>query len=163
MTVLIVSDTHNRNQNFKNIVEKVRPEEVFHLGDVERGRQEIEDAAGCPVFFVKGNCDFIDVPYFSIEKLGKHKCFLTHGHKYAVTYDTQLLAQTAKGYGCDIAFYGHTHVPDNTVIDGVHVLNPGSLSLPRQYPRKCSYIIADVDDGGEVHFSQAFLDLTPQY
>jgi len=31
---------------------------------------------------------------------------------------------------CIAVFYGHTHLPHYEIIDGIHVLNPGSLAIP---------------------------------
>ena len=50
----------------------------------------------------------------------------------------------------DMVIYGHTHRP---VIDGqseIMVLNPGSLTYPRQEGRKYTYIIMEIDEEGEV-------------
>ena len=56
---------------------------------------------------------------------------------------------------CDIALFGHTHVPFDDFFEGyggpgegVRVLNPGSISLPRGKNRK-SYMIMSFDDSGD--------------
>lgn len=63
----------------------------------------------------------------------------------------------AKSRGCDIAMYGHTHRPFLDVIDGVTVLNPGSLSYPRQEGRRPSYMIIHVDADGKMDYQQKYL------
>ena len=59
------------------------------------------------------------------------KIFLTHGHIYGVKRDISLLRQAAVSKGADIAVYGHTHVA--VIDDGEDclVINPGSVSHPR--------------------------------
>ena len=40
---------------------------------------------------------------------------------------------------------------------GLTVLNPGSLSFPRQEGRRPSYMLMDLDDEGEAHFTTCYL------
>ena len=50
MKVLIVSDTHKRNDNFFHVMEMVGPiDMVIHCGDIEGSEYAIEAGAGCPV------------------------------------------------------------------------------------------------------------------
>ena len=39
---------------------------------------------------------------------------------------------------------GHTHTRKNEVIDGIHVINPGSIRYPRG--SKCGYAIVHIDE-----------------
>ena len=45
--------------------------------------------------------------------------------------------------------YGHTHRPFYKTIDGVTILNPGSLGYPRQAGHIPTYMIMEVADNGE--------------
>ena len=45
--------------------------------------------------------------------------------------------------------YGHTHRPYLKTVDGVTILNPGSLGYPRQSSHIPTYMIMNVDDNGE--------------
>lgn len=45
--------------------------------------------------------------------------------------------------------FGHTHKPYLETKDGVTILNPGSLSYPRQEGRRPSYMIMDIDEAGK--------------
>mgnify|MGYP002514883706 CR=1 FL=1 len=59
MKILVVSDTHGKNDNYLKVVEKEKElDMVIHLGDFEGSEYTIEQAAGCPVEFVLGNNDF---------------------------------------------------------------------------------------------------------
>lgn len=71
------------------------------------------------------------------------------------------LEQEARDRRLDIVMYGHTHRPFYEVRGGVTILNPGSLSYPRQDGRKPSFMIMELDDQGKVHFTLNFLE--PQY
>ena len=59
MKILIVSDTHRKNENYMKVLQKVgRVDLVIHLGDIEGSEYTIQEAAGCPVEMVAGNNDF---------------------------------------------------------------------------------------------------------
>ena len=59
MKILIVSDTHRKNENYMKVLQKAgRLDLVIHLGDIEGSEYTIQEAAGCPVEMVSGNNDF---------------------------------------------------------------------------------------------------------
>ncbi|MDR2701515.1 MAG: metallophosphoesterase family protein [Spirochaetaceae bacterium] len=59
------------------------------------------------------------------------KLFLTHGNVYRVGEGCQTLAAAARSNGAEAALYGHTHIPSCTMLDGIFLLNPGSIGRPR--------------------------------
>ena len=47
MKILIVSDTHRKNENYMKVLQKVgRVDLVIHLGDIEGSEYTIQEAAG---------------------------------------------------------------------------------------------------------------------
>ncbi|WP_417087544.1 metallophosphoesterase family protein, partial [Hungatella effluvii] len=94
-------------------------------------------------------------------KIGEYRVLLTHGHYYNVSLGVERLEQEARDRRLDIVMYGHTHRPFYEVRGGVTILNPGSLSYPRQDGRKPSFMIMELDDQGKAHFTLNFLE--PQY
>ena len=62
------------------------------------------------------------------------RLFACHGHRYGVKSGTERLAEAAKARGCDIALYGHTHVPDVHEEKGILMINPGCMT--RYSPEK---------------------------
>ena len=54
--------------------------------------------------------------------------------------------------------FGHTHRPYFEEKDGIIILNPGSLSFPRQEGRKGSYMIMELNEDKSLHFQQKYLD-----
>ena len=50
--------------------------------------------------------------------------------QYQVKSTLALLAQETKRRGADIALYGHTHKPLITQLNGVTLINPGSMRFP---------------------------------
>ena len=159
MRILIVSDTHGRNGKFRVVYEKVKPVDmVLHLGDVEGTEQELESTVDCPLYAVAGNNDFFtQLPMEQEIQIGTYRAFLCHGHYYRVSMTNRLLADEARARNCSLALYGHTHKPVIQYDKGVMLLNPGSLSFPRQDNHRPSYMMMEIDGQGEAHFTICYL------
>lgn len=155
MKVLVISDTHGKEQYLEQVLEKVRPLDlVIHLGDFDGGEEYIQMISPCPVEMVSGNNDFFNgLPRDKMIQVGKYNIMMTHGHRYNVYSGTGTLKELARENHADIVMYGHTHVPLIDLSDSVWVINPGSIALPRQQGRIPTYIIMELDDKGEVHFT----------
>lgn len=159
MKVLIVSDTHRKNENFLKVLERVAPIDMLvHCGDIEGSEYLISQAAGCPVEMVVGNNDFFsDLPREKEFYIGKYKVWLTHGHTYYVSMGNEYLKEEARARSADIVMYGHTHRPVVDIEGGLVAVNPGSLTYPRQEGRKPSFVIMELDRKGEAHFTINYL------
>lgn len=161
MKILIVSDTHRKDDNLSRVIEKEAPlDMLIHLGDAEGSEYLIESQVneGCQLEMVMGNNDFFSSLDREIElNLGPHRALLTHGHYYNVSLGIENLRQEAIERHCDIAMYGHTHRPYLEQDGPVTILNPGSLSYPRQEGRMPSYMIMDLDEDGTMHFHTYYL------
>lgn len=159
MRVLIISDTHGRHGNLDEVLEKERHlDMLIHLGDVENDDDYIESIAEYPTHIIAGNNDYFS--FLSKEKeikIGKYKVWLTHGHGYYVSMDTKRLRGEAMARGVDIVMFGHTHRPYIDVEGEVMVINPGSLSYPRQEGRRPSYIVMEIDANGHADFQLNYL------
>lgn len=151
MKILVMSDTHGKERNLRKVIEREgMPDMAIHLGDHEGGEDRIRGMlSACPVYMVAGNCDyFCDLPSAAVVKIPEHRIMITHGHGYFVSAGTRELAETARKSNCDLAMFGHTHKPYlDQKEDGLIILNPGSLSNPRQDGRKPSYAIVNVEEG----------------
>lgn len=154
MKILIVSDTHGSLHNFDTVIEREKEVDMLlHLGDVEGDDDYMETVMDCPVHIVGGNNDYFSrLPSEMEIRIGSHKVFLTHGHGYHVSVDTRRLKQAARARGADIVMYGHTHRPEIDLEDDVKVINPGSLSYPRQAGRKATYVIMEIGNTGTAEF-----------
>ncbi|MBQ9321925.1 MAG: metallophosphoesterase family protein [Eubacterium sp.] len=53
------------------------------------------------------------------------------------------MAKHALANGCDTVFFGHMHICQDFVENGVRMLNPGSLAYSRDYSGK-SYMLVTV-------------------
>lgn len=159
MRILIVSDTHRKNDNYFEVLEKLKPlDMVIHCGDVEGSEYALSESAECPIIMVAGNNDFFsELPREHEFNIDKYKVLLTHGHHYYVSMGTELLKREARARNIQIVMFGHTHRPYLEVEDDLVILNPGSLSYPRQDGRRPSYAIMEIDRFGEAHFTIAYL------
>ena len=145
--ILVMSDSHGSVVSALRAIDKEKPIDLLiHLGDVQGHDQELQTAAGCPCYFVRGNCDYDNnLPSFTVFHIGTHKVFAAHGHRYHVDYGTEHLEMTALQNGCDIVMYGHTHVPDLREKEKITILNPGSITHPRQTNPAKTYVIMTHD------------------
>lgn len=156
MKILIVSDTHGREQNLDRVLEEVGKFDFFiHLGDVEDGEDYIRAVIGnVPLAMVAGNNDFFtDLSGEAVFSLGNYRVMVTHGHYYYVSRGHDYLAKAAREKGADIVMYGHTHRPCLKQREGLTILNPGSLSLPRQKGYQPTWVIMEIDGDGQAHYA----------
>lgn len=85
------------------------------------------------IIAVRGNCDaevdqmvlqFALTADYNVLPLGNRKLFMSHGHIYSPDH----LPVLNDG---DIFLSGHTHIPTAKKENGIFLLNPGSVSLPK--------------------------------
>ena len=159
MRVLIVSDTHGSHRNLDAVLERVgKIDALIHMGDVENGELYIEAVVDCETYMVAGNNDFFSfLPKEREFRLEKYNIFITHGHNYYVSMGTARLKEEARLRKADIVMYGHTHKPDLEFDEDIIVINPGSLSYPRQEGRRPTFVMMEIDAEGEVHFELEYV------
>ena len=119
MKIVVVSDNHGYDKPLDNII-KQNPDAKFfiHCGDSEMPEQLLSN-----FYAVRGNNDgFYDYPESIILDLdANNKAMIIHGHRHIVYRDLTYLANFAKTKGCNIVFYGHTHIFNDEVCDGFEV------------------------------------------
>ena len=159
MRILVISDSHGKNDDVKQVIEQVGDIDMFiHLGDIERGPEYIRQLANCETHMIAGNNDYdIDLPETDSFMIADKKVFITHGHRFYVGAGLDKLRQYGIDNGYDIVMFGHTHVPYLERNKDITLLNPGSISYPRQDGRKHTFMLIDVDKDGEFHYSQGLL------
>lgn len=156
MKILIVSDTHRKNENYFKVLKMHTPDMVIHCGDTEGSEYALSEAADCPVQIVMGNNDFFsNLPRELELHIGRYKVWVTHGHNYFVSMGNENIKKEAAARGVDIVMYGHTHRPVVDTAGEVIALNPGSLSYPRQEGHIPTYMIMEIDRNEELHFTIA--------
>lgn len=156
---LIVSDTHGRDQNLKHVlaIEK-NIDGFFHLGDLEGSENYLGSEIHCPCYMVAGNNDFESILNQELcVNLGPHRIFMTHGHRHMLFQGVGTLVDAARQRNADIVMFGHTHCPMLEIREDITILNPGSLSLPRQYGWQASYMIMTMDDDGMLDYEIKYI------
>ncbi len=167
----VLSDTHAREllPEWKHAISiyfrDVR--HVLHLGDVVYPAvfNDLE-TLGFEVVAVRGNNDrSLMTPHVIILRSGPYTIGMTHGAG-GPYYDTarrvKRLVQSHWEGPLDLILHGHTHVPFDDVVDGVRVINPGSLALPRtdlsgRFPSRPSMGLLMIEESG-IHFHHIFLE-----
>ena len=161
MKVLIVSDTHGYDDNLETVLEIEGPvDAMIHCGDVEGSEDYFEALLECPVYMVRGNNDFFSNLDGELEfELAGLKIFLTHGHYYGVSMGIERILEEGLDRGADIVMFGHTHKPVLIQEANITILNPGSLTYPRQEGRKPSYFIMEIDQKNNLKFYKKMLTI----
>ncbi len=126
----ILSDSHGLKEPL-NYIRNTYPNAdcIIHCGDICLPK---EYAKG--FIIVAGNCDNPAwYPNGEIIQLEGHRILILHGHILFSSSSPNLdaVARCAKRNDCDIAFFGHSHIYCDTMIQGIHVCNPGSISMSR--------------------------------
>ena len=150
MKLLIASDIHGSALFCRQLLDRVEaenPDKLLLLGDLlyhgprndlpqgYRPKDVITMLSGLKdrILAVRGNCeaevDQMVLPfpvladYCLLESAG-HLIYATHGHHFNEDHLPPL-------HPGDVLLHGHTHIPCRTLRDGVYVLNPGSVSIPK--------------------------------
>ncbi|MCR6514871.1 MAG: metallophosphoesterase [Clostridium sp.] len=150
MLVAVVSDTHRVDSYINLALQKIKDADILiHLGDNVEDVRRFEEGFKGEVFAVSGNCDYSDLyPEERIVKIGDKRLFLTHGHRYGVKSGLNSLFYKAKELEVDAALYGHTHQEIILKEDGILIMNPGSVSLPRGEGRFVGFL--EIEEGKEI-------------
>ena len=150
MKWIIASDLHGSAHYCRQLLEAWKREEaprMLFLGDLlyHGPRNDLPEGYApkeviallqerqADIFCVRGNCeaevDQMVLPfpvladYCLLESAG-HLIYATHGHHFNEDHLPPL-------HPGDVLLHGHTHIPRRTLRDGVYVLNPGSISIPK--------------------------------
>lgn len=155
---LIFSDSHGRIERTLEIISRYpQAEAVFHCGDIEGDADRLRQSTPHPVAIVRGNCDYIsDLPQEIVTTFAGIKIAMCHGHRHAVYRGIDVLKYWALEKEADVVLFGHTHVPFLEQSSSLTVINPGSISKPRQEGHQPGYAVLEVDDHGEISVQMKF-------
>ncbi len=156
MKLIIASDLHGSAYWCRKLVERIEaenPDRILLLGDIlyHGPRNDLPDEYGPKavismlnplsdkILCVRGNCDGeVDNMVLDFYVLGDTALICDGENILTATHGHHLDAVKApKG---SVVLYGHTHIPDDTVKDGVRYINPGSVSIPKENSAH-SYIV----------------------
>lgn len=150
MKIGVISDSHGNKQALEKALNHMgKADVIFHLGDYVKDSEYIKEFHSGPIYCVKGNCDFfIDVkaPNERLELLKDKKVFAVHGHRYGVKDGIKDLYSKGLKIGADVILFGHTHCAGIVRVDEMIILNPGSVSRPRD-AKPPTYGIIEIQRG----------------
>ena len=166
MKLMIASDLHGSafyTEKLLQAYEQEQPDKLLLLGDIlYHGPRNDLPGGYAPkeviamlnplkekILCVRGNCEaevdqmVLEFPvmadYCVIQADGV-TVYATHGH----VYGEQKLPPMNPG---EVLLQGHTHVPRRAEVNGVTVLNPGSVSIPKDGSHSCM-----IFENGEFRF-----------
>lgn len=151
MKLLFISDIHGSLYYLNRILELCQeesPDYIAILGDElyhgarnplpkeynPKAVTELLNSYKDKIIAVRGNCDsevdqmVLEYPMlsdYSIILYNDKRLFLTHGH----IYNSDNLPNLSKG---DVLIYGHTHIPLAEKHRDIFILNPGSITFPKE-------------------------------
>ncbi len=146
MKYLVVSDLHGVKSyvsEFEKLVQLELPDKIVLLGDILSNTSddyllsETLNLYKDKIIGIKGNNDTYYVEKlldfklndYYIERINNKNFFFTHGHLlYSFDFDN-----------VDYIISGHTHISGIKEYMNIKVINPGSISLPRDF--KHTYMI----------------------
>ncbi|MEG0068721.1 phosphodiesterase [Cetobacterium sp.] len=150
MKIFVISDIHGSSYFLKKSLEAFKVENadyILILGDElyhgprnplpeDYNPKEVAEILNTykeKILAIRGNCDsevdqmLLEYPImgdYTTLFLNKKRIFATHGH----IFNKEKLPSLCEG---DILIYGHTHIPLAEEKEGIFILNPGSISLPK--------------------------------
>lgn len=144
MKILVASDSHGNAQVLLDAVFDVGPSLLLHLGDGERDCDKVRAAfPQVTVRACRGNGDFrAREPDYDEFVAENRRIFMTHGHLYGVKTGLDSLIGAGMSRGADIVLFGHTHRAYREEIDGMLIVNPGSIGLGQK-----TYAVLDIERG----------------
>lgn len=146
MKLVVMSDSHENSDSISVVKNKcIDADYLIHCGDSKLPPSRLEG-----FITVLGNVDVpgsfpeeqtLDIDIFHI--------WIVHGHKYieGATPDYKSLAREAKSRGYNCVLFGHTHTYYDNTIEGVRLLNPGSVWKTRNPNDICSVMVVNIRNG----------------
>jgi putative phosphoesterase len=141
--LLVLSDTHGSIPALKAVFnwakDRVPPDDSIcaaaFLGD---GISDLQPAVNATGFYcgewklINGNNDYgYSMPETAVYDFAEQRFFLCHGHRHNLYSGYQSLVAAARTNQADVVLFGHAHIPYYKNVDGILLVNPGSVGRPR--------------------------------
>jgi len=152
-SLLVISDSHGNIAALTSALRwayNAHIDAAIFLGDGcdDLGLASARTGFDLPWHTVRGNGDFsYSTPENMVLEVFGRKIFMSHGNRYHVREGFKTIAAAARNAGAEAALFGHTHIPYCGMVDGIFLLNPGSISRPRD-SADCTFAILECADSG---------------
>ena len=140
MKYLVISDLHGVRDYVRvteDLIKKENPDKIVLLGDILSNTEEdiysseVLNLYKDKIIGIRGNNDIyygdrlldFKLDDFHIETIKGKNFFFTHGH----------LLYSYEFNNIDYIIMGHTHKSGTSFYNGIKVINPGSIALPRDF------------------------------
>ncbi len=147
MKIIALSDSNGHLRPLHLLRQAYPDADLFlHLGNHGLAPRDTEGYV-C----VAGNIEKDDdvYPVYRVMELGSHKAFIAHGNTFfnSNNPDYKAIIDVAKNMGCDICIFGHARIYLDETVDGIRLLNPGSVFKNRDNTPPC-YMVIEIDENG---------------
>lgn len=154
MRIAFLGDTHRNKYAIELALKKINEiaaDMVIHLGDCIDDIEIIKEGFNGEVLGVVGNCDCTSrYPNNQIIDINNKKIFFTHGHLYGVKNSLSSILYKGEEVGADVILYGHTHITLSEDINGITIMNPGSIAKPSPWSLVGSIGFLEINDDGDI-------------
>jgi putative phosphoesterase len=137
-SILVISDSHGDIAALSAVLKWTKNtvlDAAVFLGDGADDLTVASEQTGFSLSWhrVRGNGDYDSFSPDNIvmETPSSRKIFLSHGNRLRVREGKRVIADAARRAGAEAALFGHTHIPYCDTVDGIFLLNPGSIGRPR--------------------------------
>lgn len=136
--IAIISDTHGLlREEVKEELKNV--DLILHAGDINTQSIVEELRSYAPLYIVRGNNDkewAVEIPQHLFVTVEGVRFFLIHNRKEIPTDLKDV----------DVIVYGHSHKYEETRVDDILMLNPGSCGK-RRFGLEISMVLMEVENG----------------
>ena len=140
--LLVFSDSHGSVSALKAVFnwakDRIPPNDTIcmtvclgdSLSDLHRATDETGYYSDWKI--ISGNNDYgIHAPETAAFDFVDHRFFICHGHRHGIYSGFHPLLAAARKAEADVALFGHSHAPFFKNMDGILLINPGSVGRSR--------------------------------
>ena len=152
-SVLVISDSHGNIAALTTALKWACNADIHAAAFLGDGYEDLNLASAragfdLPWHTVRGNGDYcFSVPDNMTLEVSGRALFLSHGNRHNVREDCKTIAAAARNAGTEAALFGHTHIPYCATVNGMFLLNPGSIGRPRS-DAGCTFAVLDCPVSG---------------
>jgi len=146
MIIGVISDSHDNIEYLEEALTRLDScDLILHCGDVS-GQEAAQVLAEhkVVVHVVQGNTDTFSTDDLDGVVYHEGSAELTlDGQEVFMTHFPEIAQIAAMSPSFDVVFHGHTHVQNDLVVDGTHMVNPGELEGRTPHT---GYAVYDTED-----------------
>lgn len=148
LRIVAFGDIHGATINLMKLAHEFEEaDRIVFVGDGASSLNILDDDARKKLIAVRGNCDLFCRMALSTIAF-QDGIFVAHGHEHGVKDKAGInaLAEAARAFDAKVCFFGHNHKASVTTIDGLTLINPGTLGDMRTNVAG-EYAIVTIENG----------------